>query len=42
MFNPTNNEQCISVGGKDGIFLWKFFGDTSMKETEVEQESEIG
>lgn len=28
-FNPQDNTQCISVGGKDGIFLWKFHGDTS-------------
>ena len=25
-FNPNNNQQCISVGGKDGIHLWKFSG----------------
>lgn len=28
-FNPNNNNQCISIGGKDGIHLWKFFGDSA-------------
>jgi WD40 repeat protein len=27
-FNPSNNKQCISIGGRDGIHLWKFNGDT--------------
>ena len=28
-FNPMNNGQWISVGGKDGIHLWNFVGDVS-------------
>jgi len=28
-FNPRNNSQCISIGGRDGIHLWKFNGETS-------------
>lgn len=26
-FNPRNSRQCISVGGRDGIHLWRFNGD---------------
>lgn len=40
IFNPNNNSQCISVGGKDGIYLWKFFGDVSIKE--LPEAEEVG
>jgi WD40 repeat protein len=41
-FNPNNNKQCISVGGRDGIHLWKFHGDTSINyESPCEELSEL-
>ena len=27
MFNPTNNGQIITIGERDGIFIWDFNGD---------------
>lgn len=27
MFNPTNNGQVITIGERDGIFIWDFNGD---------------
>ena len=39
-FNPNNNNQCISVGGKDGIHLWKFYGYVN-KITELDDELKL-
>ena len=41
IFNPNNNSQCISVAGKDGIYLWKFFGDISIKESEQDEQEAV-
>ena len=27
MFNPRNNQQIISIGERDGIYVWEFNGD---------------
>ena len=35
-FNPNDNTQVISVGGKDGIFIWNFHGDTTDRPVKAE------
>lgn len=37
-FNPANNQQCISIAGKDGIHFWKFNGDVQSKNSIIAEE----
>lgn len=45
MFNPEDNGTIYSIGEKDGIYVWKFFGDTTARpenqESGFEYESSI-
>ena len=39
LFNPNDNSQVVTVGGKEGIFfLWNFRGDVSMIQEAIEPE----
>lgn len=45
MFNPEDNGTIYSIGEKDGIYVWKFYGDTTARpgnqESGFEYESSI-
>jgi hypothetical protein len=38
MFNPQNNKTIYTSGEKDGIYVWRFYGDTSTNHYPAEGE----
>jgi hypothetical protein len=41
MFNPEDNGTVYSIGEKDGIYVWKFFGDTAARPGNQESTYEL-